>query len=89
MKTTYCIGPIKFHLPIFSTGMIAFLLWFFKVDNIWWGIFIAFEVIMWIVVIATIWNQEEININTVEGRRKLRELMDEDIQTKKVFKDKI
>lgn len=62
MKKTKVISNLPVRLPILSTVLYTFLLHYFNVDNLWWGIFIAVYSIYWIVVISVIWTQERIDI---------------------------
>lgn len=77
MKTKYFIGPSRTRLPFWWTGLCIFFLWFFKIDDLWWGVFATFAVIYWgMCIYAVFWHQVEIDINTKEGRTKLKELLE-------------
>lgn len=52
--------PADFNIT--NTILIAFLLYFFDAIGIIWGIFIAFEVLLFIGTMINMYNEENINI---------------------------
>jgi hypothetical protein len=64
MKKRFVISntPVKF--PIQSTILYTFLLYYFQVSEIWWGIFITLYSLYWIIVIVAKWNEESIDLNS-------------------------
>ena len=52
--------PVR--LPFQSTILYSFLLYYFDVNNIIWGIFGTIYVIYWILVIVIKWEEERIDL---------------------------
>ena len=50
-------------LPLHSTVFYSFLLYYFKVDGIYWGVFITLCCILWIVSFYRWYLQEEIKLD--------------------------
>ena len=63
MKTRFVISNTPIRLPINSTILYAFLLYYFDVNNIWWGIFITVYSILWIAAISIRMSEESIDLN--------------------------
>lgn len=59
-RTVITNTPIK--LPINTTMLYAFLLYYFKVDDLYCGIAITIAAIYWIAAIAAKWNEEQIDL---------------------------
>lgn len=66
MKKHFVISNIPIKLPIQSTILYTFLLYYFKVPGLVWGIFITLYLIYWIIIIIAIWNQIKIDLNSDE-----------------------
>ena len=63
MKEQIVITNIPIKLPFNSTILYTFLMWYFKVDNLWWGIFICLFSIYWILLLIVFFLQRGINLN--------------------------
>lgn len=66
MKKRFVILNTRAKLPLNSTVLYSFLLYYFKVNDLYWDIFITLFAIIWIVCIYAIWTQEVIDLNTEE-----------------------
>jgi len=64
MKPIYVIKNVPAKLPFQSTILYSFLLWYFKVDNLWWGIFICIYFIYWLIVGYIVFHQKQIDITS-------------------------
>lgn len=63
MKKHKVISNLPVKLPISNTILYCFLLYYFNVDNLWWGIFITVFSVYWIFVAFAVFSwQEEVNI---------------------------
>lgn len=74
-KTNYVIKNLPIRLPFQSTVLYSFLLWYFKVDNFIWGIFVFFYALLWSLAIYTKCNEVSIDINKEEtdtGKKKAK-----------------
>lgn len=63
MKKRFVISNIQKGLPINSTILYTFLLYYFQVDGLYWGIFITLFTLYWISRIYTIATEERIDLN--------------------------
>ena len=63
MKKRTVISNLPIKLPIQSTILYSFLLYYFKVDSLYCGIFITLYSILWIVAIIVKWNEEKIDLD--------------------------
>jgi len=63
MKKRTVLKNQPVRLPILSTIVIAHLLDYYKVDGIYWGIFITLYSIYWIVAIAVKWNDKYVDLD--------------------------
>lgn len=72
MKKRFVISNLPVRFPIQSTILYSFLLYYFKADGLWWGIFICLYSILWIIAIAVKWNEESIDLNAddLKGEKK-------------------
>ena len=70
MKKRFVITSTPIKFPIQSTILYSFLLYYFKVDNIWWGIFIALYSLLWILAIVGKIYEEGVDINTEISEKK-------------------
>lgn len=93
MKKHFVITNTPAKLPFQSTILYTFLLYYFEVPGIWWGVFITLYSILWIITIAVKWNEVKINLNDEKASdeknavrskfaEKLQNLMDEKLKTK-------
>jgi len=62
MKKRIVITNVPIKLPFNSTILYTFLLWYFKVDNLWWGIFISIFIIYWIICLFGFFNQKGVDM---------------------------
>lgn len=62
MKKRTVISNVPIKFPIQSTILYSFLLHYFKVDGLYWGIFISVFSIYWVGAIILKWNEEQINL---------------------------
>jgi len=63
MKRHYYIKNQPIRLPISTTALYAFFLYYFKIADLWLGIAIAIGVLWWICVLALWWNQKGVEID--------------------------
>jgi len=63
MKKKTVISNLPARLPIQSTILYSFLLYYFKVDSLYWGIFITLYSLLWIVVIIAKCYEERIDLD--------------------------
>lgn len=63
MKKRTVITNVPSKLPFTSTILYSFLLYYFKVDSLWWGIFITLYSIYWIIALILVFTQERIDID--------------------------
>jgi len=70
MKKRFVITNLPIRLPFQSTIMWSFLLHYFNVDNLYWGIFITFYSILWIVAIAIKFNEIKVDLNSTDDDKK-------------------
>jgi len=63
MKKRTVLSNFPTRLPFQSTILYSFLLYYFKVDSLYWGIFITLYSILWIGAIITKWNEERIDLD--------------------------
>ena len=82
MKTRKVIKNTGIKLPIHSTIIYSFLLYYFDVSEIYLGIFGAVYVIYWCLAISIKWNEEEIDIFDEEEMKKLRPTFKERLKDK-------
>ena len=62
MKKRKVISNVPSKFPITSTVLYSFLLHYFNVDNIWWGIFITLYSIYWILALYLVFTQERVDL---------------------------
>ena len=72
MKKTKVIKNIPNKLPLTSTVLYTFLLYYFDVNGIVWGIFGTIYAIYWILVIVIIYNQERIDLFNEEETKDVK-----------------
>ena len=63
MKKKLVITNVPTRYPINSTILYSFLLYYFNVDGLYWGIFITLFSIYWILVIIVKSNEVNIDLN--------------------------
>jgi len=63
MKKKLVITNVPTRYPINSTILYSFLLYYFNVDDLYWGIFITLFSIYWILVIIVKSNEVNIDLN--------------------------
>ena len=63
MKTRFVIANTPIRLPLSSTILYSFLLHYFNVSDIWWGVFITVFSIIWILIIRIKLIEEQIDIS--------------------------
>ena len=63
MKNKTVISNLPTRLPINSTILYSFLLYYFKVDSLYWGIFITLYSLLWIAVIIAKCYEEKIDLD--------------------------
>ena len=63
MKKKLVITNVPTRYPINSTILYSFLLYYFNVDGLYWGIFITLFSIYWILVIVVKSNEVNIDLN--------------------------
>lgn len=68
MKKHFVITNFPVKLPVQSTILYSFLLYYFKVDNIWWGIFITLYSIFWIIIIVMKCTEKRIDLTDTLGK---------------------
>ena len=75
MKKRFVISNLPARLPITSTVLYTFLMWYFKVDNLYWGIFICVFGVAWAVSFYMFFTQEIVDLNatTDEDKKKLKQ----------------
>lgn len=75
MKKRFVISNTPTKLPINSTILYTFLMWYFKVDNLYWGIFICFFGLLWILTLISLFTQEIVDLNATkeDGKAKLKQ----------------
>ncbi len=64
MKKRFVIINTGVKLPFQSTILYSFLLYYFQVSGIWWGIFITLFSIYWIVLIPIKKDEEGVDLNS-------------------------
>lgn len=62
-RTVITNTPIK--LPFSSTILYGFLLYYFKIDGLYWGIFITVYSIIWIAGIIAKFNENKIDLDDI------------------------
>lgn len=67
MKKKLVITNVPSRLPVNSTILYSFLLYYFNVDDLYWGIFITLFSIYWILVIIVKFNEVNIDLNENEN----------------------
>ena len=67
MKKKLVITNVPTRYPINSTILYSFLLYYFNVDGLYWGIFITLFSIYWILVIVVKSNEVNIDLNENEN----------------------
>ena len=63
MKKRTVLSNLPIRLPIQSTIFYSFLLYYFKVDSLYWGIFITLYAILWILCLIAKRNEELIDLD--------------------------
>ena len=66
MRKKLVIKNTPTKLPISSTVLYTFLMWYFKVDNLFWGIFICCFGFYWIFSFISINKEERIDLNDIK-----------------------
>lgn len=67
MKKKLVITNVPSRLPVNSTILYSFLLYYFNVDDLYWGIFITLFSIYWILVFIVKFNEVNIDLNENEN----------------------
>lgn len=80
MKKKYVITNTPTRLPLVSTAVFAFMLDYYKCNDIWWGVFITFWSFIWIASIISIWEEVKIDLNSDEPKHE---------EVKNKFRDRI
>jgi len=62
MKKLIVIKNTPSKLPILGTVVYTFLMHYYNVSDLWWGIYITLMAILWILVIWIMCNQERIDL---------------------------
>ena len=82
MKKHFVITNAPVKLPFQSTILYSFLLHYFNVDSLYWGIFITFYSILWVVAIVSKYNEIRVDLNAIDNstiakefKEKIRELV--------------
>ena len=82
MKKRTVIINTPARLPFVSTVLYTFLLYYFKVDNLYWGIFITIYILYWIVALVLVFNVNKIDLDNdkisetkIKFSEKLQELI--------------
>lgn len=63
MKKKTVLANFPVRLPVQSTILYTFLLHYFNVDSMYWGIFITLYSLYWILIIAVKWSEERIDLD--------------------------
>lgn len=63
MKKRTVLANFPIRLPFQSTVLYTFLLYYFNVGSLYWGIFITLFSLYWILVIAVKWNEVKIDLD--------------------------
>lgn len=63
MKKKFVITNVPTRYPINSTILYSFLLYYFNVDSLYWGIFITLFSLYWILVFIVKLNEVNIDLN--------------------------
>ena len=60
MKTTKVIPRkhIPAKMPISSTILYTFLMYYFQASQLLWGIFLTLMLIIWVIIIIRIWSEK-------------------------------
>lgn len=66
MKKRYVISNIPTKFPWLATVLYSFLLYYFKIGAIWWGVFITLFTIYWLILFIQKWNEEKVDLNANE-----------------------
>ena len=67
MKKKLVITNVPSRYPINSTVLYSFLLYYFNVDGLYWGIFVTLFSIYWILVFIVKFNEVNIDLNENEN----------------------
>lgn len=70
MKKHFVITSLPVRLPFQSTILYSFLLYYFKVDSLYWGIFITLYSILWIIAIVVKCNEIKVDLNATKDDEK-------------------
>lgn len=62
MKKIYVVKNIPARIPLNSTILYTFLLYYFEVDRLIWGIYICLMIAYWALNIAALFIQERVDI---------------------------
>lgn len=89
MKKRKVITNIPVRLPIHSTMLYSFLLYYFEADRLFWGIFITCYSLIWLVVIISFFNQEKIDLfESKESKTESKSKFQDKLQKLKDEKEK-
>jgi hypothetical protein len=64
MKKNFVITNLPVRLPFQSTILYSFLLYYFKADNLYWGIFLTFYSVLWIGLIWIKKTEIKVDLNS-------------------------
>ncbi|WP_188051727.1 hypothetical protein [Flavobacterium sp. GP15] len=70
MKKHFVITNLPVRLPFQSTILYSFLLYYFQVDSLYWGIFITLYSILWIIAIVVKFNEIKVDLNATKDEEK-------------------
>ena len=60
--TTISKGNLPARLPISSTILYTFLMYYFNVDGVYWGVYITIMFIWWLITIIALYKQKSVDI---------------------------
>ena len=70
MKKHFVITSLPVKLPFRSTILYSFLLYYFKVDSLYWGMFITLYSILWIIAIFVKCHEIKVDLNATKDEEK-------------------
>ena len=70
MEKRDVITNVPTKLPVASTGFYLFILYYFKAGGVIWGISLTLLFIWWVATVATIINENYINLNSDDEEKK-------------------
>ncbi len=90
MKKRTVISNVPVKLPLQSTILYSFLLYYFHASGVLWGIFITLYAIYWLISIISLFNQDVVDLDSdkfslskIRFANKLRQILkDNEIKNK-------